>query len=40
MLYFSQEVLQIGEYIMALLSNIPKRKRVIEILKINGYYTR
>jgi len=35
MLYFTQEVLQIGGYIMALLSNIPKWKRVNEVLKIS-----
>jgi len=40
MLYFSQEVLQIGRYIMALLSNVPKKKSVIEALKISWYYTR
>jgi len=33
MLYLSQEVLQTDGYIIALLNNIPKRKRVIEVLK-------
>jgi len=40
MLYFFQKVLQMCGYIIVVLSNISKRKRVIEVIKISWYYTR